>query len=31
MSYCFPRWVSDYSYAKLAEHVANAQDYAGFQ
>lgn len=31
MSYCFPRWVSDYSYKKLAEHVANAQSYAGPQ
>lgn len=27
MGYCFPRWVSDYSYAKLAAHVQGAQHY----
>lgn len=31
MAYCFPRWISDYNYAKLAEHVARAQSYAGFE
>lgn len=31
MSYCFPRWVSDYNYVKLAIHVANAQGYEGYQ
>jgi hypothetical protein len=30
MAYCYPRWVSDYNYAKIAEHVANAQGYAGY-
>jgi hypothetical protein len=27
MGYCYPRWVSDYHYAKLADHVAYAQTY----
>lgn len=27
MSYCFPRWVSDHSFAKLAERIADAQLY----
>lgn len=27
MTYCFPRWISDYNYAKLADHVARAQTY----
>lgn len=31
MAYCFPRWISDYSYTKLAAHVASAQSYAGFE
>ncbi|MCB9683630.1 MAG: hypothetical protein H6735_01155 [Alphaproteobacteria bacterium] len=31
MGYCFPRWISDYDYAKLAEHVARAQDYQGYE
>jgi hypothetical protein len=31
MAYCYPRWVSDYTFAKLARHVANAQGYAGYE
>lgn len=31
MSYCYPRWISDYGYRKIAAHVANAQGYAGYQ
>ncbi|MCA9491172.1 MAG: hypothetical protein KC621_14680 [Myxococcales bacterium] len=31
MGYCYPRWISDHNYARLAEHVANAQDYAGYE
>lgn len=30
MTYCYPRWVSDYSYAKLAAHVALAQTFEGY-
>ncbi len=30
MSYCYPRWISDYGYAKIAPHVALAQDFQGF-
>lgn len=31
MSYCFPRWTSDYSYARVAAHVTQAQSFAGPQ
>lgn len=31
MSYCFPRWVSDYSWTKMADHVAAAQDFSGLE
>lgn len=31
MSYCFPRWISDYGYAKIAPHVVAAQDFPGFE
>jgi hypothetical protein len=30
MTYCYPRWVSDYSYAKLAAHIALAQTFQGY-
>ncbi len=30
MAYCYPRWISDYSFGKLADHVAVAQAYAGY-
>ena len=31
MSYCYPRWISDYGFAKIAPHVAAAQDYQGYE
>lgn len=31
MSYCFPRWVADYSYARMADHVVEAQTFDGGQ
>jgi predicted Zn-dependent protease with MMP-like domain len=31
MGYCYPRWVSDYHYAKLAEHVVAARSFTGFE
>lgn len=31
MSYCYPRWISPYHYALLAEHVVAAQDYEGYR
>lgn len=31
MSYCFPRWISDYGFANIAPHVAAAQDYRGYE
>jgi hypothetical protein len=31
MTYCYPRWVSDYDFAKMADHVAAAQDYEGYE
>lgn len=29
MAYCYPRWISDYNFARVAAHVAAAQDYEG--
>ncbi len=31
MTYCAPRWISDYGFAKIADHVAGAQAYAGYE
>jgi hypothetical protein len=31
MAYCYPRWISDYNYAKVADHVEAAQSYAGYE
>ena len=31
MTYCYPRWISDYDYAKIAPHVAAAQHFQGSQ
>jgi hypothetical protein len=30
MSYCSPRWISDYGFRKAAEHVVRARSYEGF-
>lgn len=31
MTNCLPRWISDYHFALLADHVAGAQSYSGFE
>lgn len=31
MTYCYPRWISDYGFGKIADHVALAQTFAGFE